>query len=42
MINGLRKVPDEERLRSMDVPTLSYRTLHGDATETYELVKVNT
>ena len=38
MINGLRKVPYEERLRLMDLPTLSYRSLRGDAIETYKLV----
>jgi len=38
MINGLRKVPYEERLRLIDLPTLSYLRLRGDATETYKLV----
>jgi len=38
MINGLKKVPYEERLRLMDLPTLSYRRLHEDAIEAYKFV----
>ena len=38
MINGLKKVPYEERLRLMDLPTLSYIRLRGDSIETYKLV----
>ena len=38
MINGLKKVPYEERLRLMDLPTMSYRRLRGDAIEAYKCV----
>jgi len=38
MINGLKKVPCEERLKLMDLPSLSYRRLRGDAIEAYKFV----
>jgi len=41
MINGLKTVLYEERLRLMDLPTLSYRRLHGDATEAYKFRPVS-
>ena len=41
IINGLKKVPYEERLRLMDLPTLSYRRLHGDATDAYKFRPVS-
>jgi len=43
MINGLRKMPYEERMKLMDLPPylLSYRRLRGDAIQTYNLVHGN-
>ena len=38
MITSLRKLPYEERLKLMDLPTLSYRRLRGDTIEAYKLV----
>ena len=38
LINELRKLPYEERLRLMDLPTLAYRRLRGDAIETYKFL----
>jgi len=38
MINGLKKVPYEGRLRLMDLPSLSYQRLRGDAIEAYKYV----
>ena len=36
MIPGFRNLSYEERLRRLDLPTLTYRRFRGDAIETYK------
>jgi hypothetical protein len=39
MIPGMKNLPYEERLRKLELPTLSYRRLRGDMIEVYKIIQ---
>jgi hypothetical protein len=38
-IPGMKNLPYEERLRKLELPTLSYRRLRGDMIEGYKIIQ---
>jgi len=40
LVTALRDKPYQERLRTLDLPTLKFRRSRGDMTETYKVLSV--